>query len=155
MLRPMPLILAMIFATLSPLSIAHAQETVSLTGDVKVVRTVEDNGVTRDVVEEPAKVVPGDHLVFSTSYSNDTGQPVDAFVITNPLPEGIALARDGDFEVSIDGGKSWGSLAMLSIRDDAGATRQATLDDVTQIRWILPRLAVGAAGTVSYSAVVR
>lgn len=135
-------------------AVAHAEGLISLKGDVRVVRVVEADGTKTEVFEEPSKVVPGDTLLFDTAYDNETGQAVDDFVITNPLPQAVTLARDGDFDVSVNGGKSWGRLTALTVDGESGA-RQAKLKDVTHVRWILPHLEVGARGKVSYLAVVR
>ena len=49
---------------------ASAQDQVSLAGGVKVERTELVGGVEQKVLAEPTDVVPGDRLVFSTSYRN-------------------------------------------------------------------------------------
>ena len=131
-----------------------AQETVELRGDVKVVRTAEQNGSQVETLEDPEKVVPGDRLVFTTSYRNGSNEMVENFVGTNPLPDAVALSRDEHFDVSVDGGESFCVLAKLEVSDEAG-TRAAELSDVTHIRWILQSLEPDSAGTLTYSAVVR
>lgn len=153
------IILSLSLALAAPLAAtsAHAQDkpAVSLSGDVKVVRSVEENGATRTVLEAPDKVIPGDRLVFSTSYHNTSANVVEDFVVTNPLPAPVALAEDGQFDVSVDGGKTFGSLAALSVTLEDGANRPAELTDVTHVRWTLARLEPGASGSVTYFAVIR
>lgn len=155
MVKHLLLSLSLAISAVFPIQLAQAAGTVALTGDVKVVRMVEQDGLEKETLSEPTKVVPGDELVFTTHYSNDTGEEVDDFVITNPIPEQVALTKSGDFTVSVDGGKSFGQLATLTVKADDGTIQTATLNDVTHIRWILPKLKAGATGTVRFSAVVR
>ena len=135
---------------------AIAQEAVLLKGDVQIERTVSESGTTTTFLEDPASVVPGDRLLFTTSYKNQSDDAVEDFVVTNPLPEAIALAETGaDFDVSVDGGATFGPLPELSVQSDEGSVRQATLSDVTHVRWVLERLEAGATGTLGYYATVR
>lgn len=135
---------------------ASAAEPVSLKGDVQVEKLVTENGATKTVLTPPSSVVPGDRLLFTTRYSNDGDKPVDNFVVTNPLPAPVRLAaEDSGFEVSVDGGKSFGKIASLTVADAAGTRRAAQLEDVTHIRWTLAHLAPRAAGALEYHAVVR
>ena len=128
---------------------------IELAGDVKVERTQTVDGTERTVLQEPTEVVPGDRLVFTTSYRNNTGETVENFVISNPLPAAVRLAQAGNFDVSVDGGRTFGDLASLQVRDADGATRTAQLADVTNLRWVIPQLAANASGTVEYRGIVR
>ncbi|MEO0032758.1 MAG: hypothetical protein RIS94_2516, partial [Pseudomonadota bacterium] len=49
---------------------------VSLNSAVRLEKTVTENGVSHVVASEPKVVVPGDKLVFSTAYHNDSAQAV-------------------------------------------------------------------------------
>ena len=128
---------------------------VELAGEVKVERRQIVDGTEQTVLLEAAEVVPGETLVFTTRYRNSTGAVVDNFVITNPLPEAVALAAAGEFEVSVDDGATYGALSAMTVTDAAGARRPAEPSDVTHLRWVLPQLAVNAAGTVEYRGIVR
>lgn len=135
---------------------AAAESLVSLKSDVKVERVAKAEGKEEIVLAAPADVVPGDKLVFSTAYANDSSELVENFVVTNPLPSAVKLAEeDASFQVSVDGGKVYSSLAKLSVVAEDGTKRPAALDDVTHLRWTLPRIAAGAKGEVSYRAIVR
>jgi len=122
-----------------------------VTVDGKASHTLVDPSITHD------KVVPGSHLVFITDYRNNGAQPAENFVVTNPLPGAVMLADDGfgSFDVSVDGGKTFGKLATLTITDAKGATRAAQASDVTTLRWTLASVAPGAAGKLEYHGVVR
>ena len=65
---------------------------VVLHGDVKLETTKLENGVEKTVLADPKVVVPGNRLVFSTSYRNQGASPVQNFVVTNPVPAGIAVS---------------------------------------------------------------
>lgn len=134
---------------------ALAQASVDLKGDVKVVRQVTENGTTRETLEEPSQVLPGDRLVFTTRYTNGTGKPVEDFVVTNPLPAPVKLAKVDSFEVSVDGGKTFGALAALKTAGADGTPRAAELGDVTHVRWRVASIAPGESGEVKYFAEVR
>lgn len=134
---------------------ATAQPAVALKGDVKVVRQVTENGQTRETLEEPNQVLPGDKLVFTTRYTNGGAQPATDFVVTNPLPAPVKLAKVDSFEVSVDGGKTFGALAALKATGADGKPRVAELGDVTHVRWRVASIAPGASGEVRYLAEVR
>lgn len=144
------------FALVAP-TIEAAEQPVELHGDVKLEKTIIENGVSKRVLAEPATVVPGDRLLFSTTYRNTGAAPVKNFVVTNPLPTGVALSDLGSapVQVSIDGGKAWGSLAALIVADGKGGQRRAVPGDVTHVRWTLPLVQPRAVGTLSFHAVVR
>ena len=134
---------------------AFAQPSVALQGDVKVVREVTVNGKTRETLEEPNQVLPGDRLVFTTHYTNGGSEPATDFVVTNPLPAPVKLAKVDSFEVSVDGGKTFGALAALKVAGADGKARAAELGDVTHVRWRVASIAPGASGEVKYFAEVR
>lgn len=135
---------------------AFAQsQAVVLKGDVKVVREVTENGKTSEKLEEPRSVLPGDKLVFTTSYTNGGTTPATDFVVTNPVPAPVKLTRAGDFEVSVDGGTTFGALAAAKVAGTDGAQRSAELGDVTHVRWKFASIAPGASGDVKYFAEVR
>lgn len=136
---------------------AQAAQPIELKGDVKVDKLVVENGKEKHVYSDPRVVVPGDKLVFSTAYRNTGSAPVKDFVVTNPVPAAVMLAPDAAeaLTVSVDGGKTWGKLATLRVSDGKGGTRPAVAGDVTHLRWVLAQVAPGAAGTLSYNAIVR
>lgn len=139
-------------------AVAAAQTNpVELIGDVKVDKVVVENGKEKHVLVEPGVVVPGDALLFSTSYRNTGAAPIKDFVVTNPLPGAVQLAPQGSDQlvVSVDGGKTFGKLAVLRVAGSDGAPRAAVPADVTHIRWVLAVLAPGASGSLSYHAIVR
>lgn len=136
---------------------AKPTQPIELHGDVKLDKVVIENGQEKRMLVEPKTVVPGDKLVFSTSYRNVGTVPVDNVVVTNPLPSAVEISAQSAeaLTVSVDGGKTWGLLARLTVSDGQGGTRAAATGDVTHIRWIIPVLQPGASGVVSYNGIVR
>lgn len=146
-------------ATLAaPAALAQGRSPVTLSGDVKAVETTVDaagNATTQLV--EPGVIVPGDRLIFGTDYANNGAEAVENFVVTNPLPGAVRLAPDADaaLVVSVDGGRSWGTLGALSVAQPDGTTRAATHADVTHVRWTLAQIAPGESGRLEYPAIIR
>jgi len=111
------------------------------------------DGTTRIALVPARRVVPGDRVVFTLAYRNTGTQPLADLVFDNPVPRGVAYrapAPDGPApELSVDG-RRYGTLAQLA------AGRAVDPDDVTHVRWRLPRpLAPGAAGTFAFLAVLK
>lgn len=137
---------------------AQSATPLQLHSDVKVDNIVTADGQTRHVLSDPDVVVPGDRLLFRTQYRNTGGQEVTDFVVTNPLPNGVALdpGAKAPAQVSIDGGVSWGSLEALKVVDAAtGRQRPAQVGDVTHVRWVLRSVKPGETGEVTFNAIVR
>ena len=100
------------------------------------------------VLEPADRLRPGDRVVTIVSWKRAT--PGGHFTVMNPLPRSLYFqgSANGDEEVSVDGGRSWGRLGALRT-----ANRFATPEDVTHIRW---RIATPAPqGRIAYSAIVR
>ena len=145
----------MLGAGLTTPAFAQAAPAVALKGDVKVVRQVTEDGKTTETLEDPNQVLPGDKLVFTTRYTNSGAEAATDFVVTNPLPAPVKLAKVDSFEVSVDGGKTFGALAALKATGADGTVRAAELGDVTHVRWRVASIAPGASGEVKYFAEVR
>ncbi len=141
----------------SPALALAAADAVSLNSTIKLDRVITDKGRTIHEIVEPQKVVPGNHLVFLTNYRNTSDKPVDHFVVTNPVPSAVALegGEAAGFDVSVDGGLTWGKLSQLTVAKPGAAPRAAQASDVTHVRWVIASIAPGAAGTLEYHAVVR
>ncbi|EDL49983.1 DUF11 domain-containing protein [Erythrobacter sp. SD-21] len=137
----------------------YAQDqAIVLKGNVRLVKvTLDDGGENSVELVDPDTIVPGDKLIFTTAYSNTSAEPVQNFVVTNPVPPAVRLAADTDADliVSVDDGQNWGRLADLSVEGEDGAVRAATHADVTHIRWTLATVAPGEKGQLEYSAIIR
>ena len=151
-------ILLSFLALIAPAA-AMAASDVSLDSDVFVERVKQDaSGKSSTVLEPPKVVTPGDKLVFVLAYKNGGAKPATDFVVTNPIPAAVAFAgTEGDGAlVSVDGGKSWGALATLKVKQADGKLRPALPADVTHVRWSFAKaIAAGAGGKLSFRGIVK
>ena len=136
--------------------VATAQETgtirIQTSADVEIIET-DASGETVTRLEQASKVVPGDIVIYTVSFSNTGSEPAENVVITNPVPrhmeyvEGTAFGPGADISFSIDGGQSWGTPDELVVTALDGSQRPAQAADYTDIRWILRNeLQPGAQG---------
>lgn len=122
-------------------------------------RVAAGDGTTATRLVAPKRVVPGDRVMLVLAYRNTGAQPLANVVLANPVPKGMAYrapaAGSPAPEVSVDG-NNFGTLASLKVRAMTGATRAATPDDVTAVRWRLGTpLAAGAEGKLAFQAVLK
>ena len=138
-----------------PAAAAAQERPIRLQSDVKLVREAQPGGSPELVA--PEGVVPGDTLVFTTSYRNEGADAVSNFVIVNPVPSDLVLTGDAAIatEVSVDAGAHWGRLSDLVVVNDAGEERPATAEDITHMRWVFASVAPRQTGEVRFSARVR
>lgn len=120
--------------------------------------TAEDGRTERRQVPA-SRVIPGDEVVYVISYRNVGDGPVANVAITNPVPAELSFVGSAGAlpvsEFSVDQGAAFGDLADLTVPGPDGTPRQATANDVTHLRWILPELPAGSEGAVSFTARVR
>ncbi len=138
---------------------AYAATPLQLSSDVYVERAeTSADGATKLILEKPTTVLPGDNLVFVVKYTNASNEPASNLMVTNPLPKPVQFngTADGNEQVSVDGGKTWGSLNTLLVQEADGTSRSAQMSDVTHIRWELSQtLAAGSSGKLIFRGIVR
>src|SRR5687768_15450422 len=135
---------------------AWAAEPVAVANQVYVEREVASNQGRGRVLEPASSLRRGDRLVYIVSWKAADSR-AERFTITNPLPRTVAYQRSahGRELVSVDGGRSWGKLEALRVRD-GNRWRDATPEDVTHIRWHVPaQLAMMGKGQLTWSGIVR
>lgn len=141
---------------------AHAAGTVEVKSIAeKEVETVKDGAKTtrRTPVD---KAVPGDEIIYTTTFRNLADQPAANIVITNPVPNdslykaGSAAGANTAITFSADGGKQYAAPGKLSVRTKDGKTRPALPADYTHIRWTYQgALGAGKSGEVSFRALIK
>jgi uncharacterized repeat protein (TIGR01451 family) len=131
-------------------SIAEVEVTETNAKGVKEVKRVD---------AAKSKVVPGDVVIFTTTYTNIGKQPADKVMITNPVPEHMdyldksAEGKGAKIDFSVDKGKNYGTPDKLMVTDAQGKTRKAGPADYTTIRWIMVKpVPPGGTGSVSFRA---
>jgi uncharacterized repeat protein (TIGR01451 family) len=109
-----------------------------------------------------ASIVPGDTVVYVISYVYGGEEPADNVVINNTIPEfmlyqdGTAIGVGTTATFSVDDGGTFNTPENLSVVEDDGTARAATVSDYTSIRWtfnaqVLPE----AEGYVEYRATLE
>lgn len=152
---------ALAFATALPLA-APAQEALKLTSQVFQEIEVVEKGKKQKKTVPATKIVPGSEVTYVITYRNEGAQPAEKVVITNPVPPelaykgGSASTKGARFEVSVDGGATYGALPSLRVTGADGQPRPAQPGDVTHLRWVLAgAVPPGRQGSVSYKAVLK
>lgn len=145
---------------------ASAQQNVELVTKAEKEIEVEEKGAKVKKLVPPVKMVPGDDVIYTVTYTNKAKAPADSVVITNPVPQhtrykdGSAAGEGANIVFSVDGGKTFATPDKLTvtIKDKSGKdiTRPATAQEYTHIRWALKgSVAPGQSGTVRYRAVIQ
>lgn len=138
---------------------AQADEAVTLhTEALTEVTVVNEKGKTETRLVEAGRVAPGDDVVYAIHWENSGKKPAESVVITNPIPthmicKTIEEATSARTTVSVDGGKTFGPLAQLTVAGPNGTARPATLADCTHVRWNFDQpLSPGHKGTLHFRA---
>jgi hypothetical protein len=136
-----------------------AQPPVTLKSSAFIVKQVPDGpGKTKNTLVPTVRVLPGNVIVIMLDYRNPGTKPASGFVINNPVPKGVEFTgvEQKWAIVSVDGGKNFGPLATLKVKTADGSERNATMLDVTAIRWTFAQpIPAGAGGKVQFYGVVK
>jgi len=123
---------------------------------------LDARGVEQRQLVEAARVLPGEEVLFTVTYTNVGDRAAENVTITNPIPEhmdyldGSAGGDDIAITFSVDGGRSFADSDELQVTDGQGRSRRARAQDYTHVRWVIaPNLAPGASGAVQFSAVIE
>ena len=144
------LLLAAALAALSASAVA-ANSGVTIERSVYLEQSENVDGRTVRALAPASELRKGDRVVLMLHW-RAPGRG-DDFVVSSRIPRSLAFRRSGgrDAQVSVDGGRSWGQLADLRVRN-----HRATPEDVTHLRWHVDDAeAAMGQGMVSFAAVVR
>jgi uncharacterized repeat protein (TIGR01451 family) len=124
--------------------------------------TTDKDGKSHSEVVPAGHVLPGVEVIYTINYEYLGTQPATDVVVTDPIPAqvtyvaGSVQGADTVASFSVDGGKTWGSPASLTVKNADGSTRSAQPADYTTIRWVIQgSLKLGDKGSVSFHAVVK
>lgn len=152
LLRPL-LALLLVFPLLAEAALELSTEAFH---EVEVTDKAGKKSLRREVLK---KALPGQDVIYVITYRNTGKAPAARVVVSNPLPAelvflpGSAEGAGARFELSVDGGSSWGDLSRLQVPGADGQPRPARAEDVTHLRWTLEApVKAGASGRVSYRA---
>lgn len=141
-----------------PLTLALPVQAMTATQKVEVEQEVQQaDGSLLTVVRAPEKVLPGDMMVYTVSYYNDKQDVTDNFQLDMPIPsqivyiEGSADRSGANVLYSVDNGQTFQSRNRLSVISPDGASRTASAQDITHIRWTLSEsIQPGEGGEIKY-----
>lgn len=115
-----------------------------------------DGGMATKLV--PAeRAAPGDEMIYEIEYRNAGTDTATEVAIENPLPDEVVFvgAPVPPTAVSVDDGKTFDSLARLTVTGADGRPRAAQPADVTNLRWVVPTVAGGAGGKMTFRVRVK
>lgn len=144
------------------LSLAFAAQASALTAKQTVEKeivTVSADGTQTVRLEPAALVVPGETVVYTVDFVNDSAEPATDLVLAMPIPsdvrylEGTAEREGATLLFSSDGGATFQPRDAMEIPAVGGGSRNARAEDLTHIQWtIAGPVPVGAADKVRFKA---
>jgi uncharacterized repeat protein (TIGR01451 family) len=154
--------------TLSGILLTFLAFTAAAQSHIDVQTTVQKEEVfLNDTGEEekrlvPAeKVLPGETVYYTITFTNTSDEVADNVVVTNPIAEelmyldGSAFGPGMEIVFSVDGGETFAVADELNVTDN-GETRAAEAKDFTHVRWVMQNdLAAGAQGTARFAAILE
>jgi len=122
----------------------------------------DENGIEKTRLVEAARVLPGEEVLFTVTYTNVGDEAAEDVVIVNPVPEHMFYVSDSatgentSITFSVDGGETFAAPQDLLITDALGEERPAAAKDFSHIRWVIESdVTAGGSGTVHFAAVVE
>lgn len=147
---------------LSAAFLASAVPAFSLTATQKVEKEVviqQADGTSETRLVSASEVTPGEKIVYTVAYTNDSAEPATDIVLAMPVPsdvrylEGSADRAGAMVLFSADGGSSFLERNALVLPAVGGGTRAANSNDITHIQWRIPGpVPVGASDKVVFKA---
>lgn len=124
------------------------------------IQQADGTNVTKRV--SAAEVTPGEKIVYTVAYTNDSAEAATDIVLAMPVPadvrflEGSADRSGADVRYSADGGASFVERDALALPAVGGGTRAANSDDITHIQWrIAGPIPVGTSDEIVFKARLR
>lgn len=146
----------------SPALAANAVD-VKIKAEKLVVIVKDGKKIERGV---PAKKFqPGDTILYTITYVNNSAEPVLNAVIDDPIPQGTTYVHESatgagaDITYSIDGGKTYNKPTLLTyqvaVSKEKKERKVASPDQYTNIRWTVPTLPAKGSGKVTFKVRVK
>lgn len=151
-----------IFLLFSTIAWAQPKVTISIKAEKEVV--VSERGQQVKKVVEAKEILPGEEIRYLLSFSNSGNEVAKNVVINDPIPAGTtylpgSASEIGDLTFSIDQGKNYKKPALLTYEittaEGKKEKRVASPEEYTHIRWILPSIAAGEKGEVTFRIKVK
>lgn len=148
--------------TLSAAILANGISASALTATQKVEKEIiiqQLDGTSVTQLVSAAEVTPGEKIVYTVAFTNDSAEPATDIVLAMPVPvdvrflEGTADKDGAIVRYSVDGGETFIERSALVLPAVGGGTRSANSDDITHIQWsIAGPVPVGASDKISFKA---
>jgi uncharacterized repeat protein (TIGR01451 family) len=126
----------------------------------KETEVIDKNGNKTSKRNRVDTAVPGDEIIYTTTFENISTKPASNIVITNPIPnDTIYMSASGvntEITFSIDGNNQYATPDKLIVTTKEGDTRLAVPSDYSHLRWVYTgELGVGKTSQVSFRAVIK
>ena len=122
---------------------------------------LNDTGEEEKRLVPAEKVLPGETVYYTITFTNTSDEVADNVVVTNPIAEellyldGSAFGPGMAIVFSVDGGETFAAANELNVTEN-GETRAAEAKDFTHVRWVMQNdLAAGAQGTARFAAILE
>ncbi len=109
-----------------------------------------------------SQAIPGTQVVYTTTFTNDSGKPAENIALDNPIPtnttyiDGSAFGDNTSITFSIDGGKAFATPDKLKVKTPEGKERAAVASDYTHIRWAYKgALAVEKSSSAGFRVLIK
>lgn len=142
--------------------LASGISTNALTATQKVEKEItvqQADGTVATKLVSASEVTPGEKIVYTVAYTNDSAEPATDIVLAMPVPadvrflEGSANKPGAIVMYSVDGGDSFVERSALVLPAVGGGTRAASSDDITHIQWrIAGPVLVGTSDEIAFKA---
>lgn len=123
-------IVAIASALLATSAVASMTATQHIEKEV-VVRNADGKETTKRLPAD--KVTPGETVIYSIKYRNDSGQPASNIVLVMPVPKEVAYVEgsvsgdDANVAFSADDGKTYVARGRLTVEEDGSTVRRAAM----------------------------
>ena len=148
--------------TLSAAILTMGVSASALTATQKVEKEItvqQPDGTSVAQLVSAAEVTPGEKIVYTVAFTNDSAEAATDIVLAMPVPqdvrfmEGTADKEGATVRYSVDGGETFVERSALVLPVVGGGARSANSDDITHIQWrIAGPVPVGASDEISFKA---
>ncbi len=154
--------LALVVALVAAPAFAAPKITIAMKAEKDIV--VVENGTQVKKRIEAHDQASGEVLIYTVSYRNESNEIAKDIRVDNKIPAGTTYVADSakgeaDIVFSADNGKTYKKPAQVTYdmvnANGKKETVKATPEKYTDIRWVIPQVAAGGSGQVSYAVRVK
>lgn len=147
-------------ATICAPALAGPAVEISIFRPVTEAVMVDGDVVETEVLKPVVSSIPGERLTYQISLENAETTPAQNITMVLPIDEHVTFVEGSlsstiplTESFSVDGGKTFGDLSMLTVQD-GDELRPARVDDLDYMTLFIPALAAGARATIAYTITV-